>query len=137
MATATKLFKFDAGHRLMHHGGKCSNLHGHEYKLEISLKGEVDDTSGFVIDFSIIKKIVSPLIDYFDHAMVLNENDVEVINLCKKNSWKMFILPNEPTAENIGLYFKKVVDKSLFDKGYKLEPCTVKIWETSGSYAEL
>ncbi|HNF31650.1 MAG TPA: 6-carboxytetrahydropterin synthase, partial [Bacteroidia bacterium] len=76
----TKIFVFDMAHALYGYDGPCKNIHGHTYKLSVTLKGTpVKDNSnpkaGMVIDFSILKQIVQEkIIKQFDHALVLNND---------------------------------------------------------------
>lgn len=120
----TKSFSFDAAHFLPNHKGKCSNMHGHTYKLEVTVmrnNGQLMDEGsdeGMVIDFSDLKSIVkSEVIDKVDHK-VLNE-----------------IFPFRTTAENMAAYIFEVLDKSLQPLGVKVE--RIKLWETPDSCAEV
>ncbi len=63
----TKTFRFEASHILPLHPGKCSRLHGHSWVLHVSVEGEIDSKTGFVIDYADISEIVKPLIDRLDH----------------------------------------------------------------------
>ena len=79
-------FGFEAAHRLPDYPGPCRDLHGHSYRLNVSVEGPIDPDSGLVIDFSELKRVVvQEVIDHFDHA---NLNDH---------------LPN-PTAENLAVW---------------------------------
>ncbi len=62
-----KTFRFEASHVLPKHPGKCSRLHGHSWVVRIYVKGEIDNYSGFVMDFADISAIMKPLIDQLDH----------------------------------------------------------------------
>lgn len=64
-----KTFKFDAAHSLHHLPAthKCSRFHGHSYRVDIHVTGEVDPKTGWLMDFGDLKKIVTPLIDRLDH----------------------------------------------------------------------
>lgn len=120
MTTVTKLFEFEACHHLPHYDGACHNLHGHSYKLEVTVSGQVsknenDPKCGMIIDFKDLKAIVkSVAVDKYDHSN-LNE-----------------FFPN-PTAE---IMVKQIaVDiMSKLPQGVYLMSC--KLWETSTSYAE-
>ena len=120
MTTVTKLFEFEACHHLPHYDGACHNLHGHSYKLEVTVSGQVsknenDHKCGMIIDFKDLKAIVkSVAVDKYDHSN-LNE-----------------FFPN-PTAE---IMVKQIaVDiMSKLPQGVYLMSC--KLWETSTSYAE-
>lgn len=67
MQSIVKEFAFEAAHILPSHPGKCSRLHGHSYKVEIGLTGEVDSVTGFVMDFADLKNLMEPIIKRFDH----------------------------------------------------------------------
>lgn len=62
-----KEFKFEASHILPKHPGKCSRLHGHSWVLRVFVKGEVNEVTGFVMDYVDIKKVVQPIVDSLDH----------------------------------------------------------------------
>jgi len=76
----TKQFNFETGHALYGYDGKCKNIHGHSYKLSVTVIGKpITDTShvklGMVIDFGDLKTIVQEeIVDQFDHATVFNKN---------------------------------------------------------------
>lgn len=120
MTTVTKLFEFEACHHLPHYDGACHNIHGHSYKLEVTVSGQVnkdekDPKCGMIVDFKDLKKIVKEVaVDKYDHSN-LNE-----------------FFPN-PTAE---IMVKQIaVDiMSKLPQGTYLVSC--KLWETSTSYAE-
>ena len=120
MTTVTKLFEFEACHHLPHYDGACHNIHGHSYKLEVTVSGQVsknenDPKCGMIIDFKDLKAIVkSVAVGKYDHSN-LNE-----------------FFPN-PTAE---IMVKQIaVDiMSKLPQGVYLMSC--KLWETSTSYAE-
>jgi len=73
MVFLSRDFTFDAAHRIVDYSGKCENLHGHTYKLTVTIKGEVS-SNGMVLDFTILKKIVNEnIIDKLDHKYL---NDI-------------------------------------------------------------
>jgi len=113
----TKIFTFDSAHRLVDYDGKCSNLHGHTYKLEVSIAGDKDD-KGMVIDFGIFKKLVEErVIDLFDHKY-LNE-----------------LMEFNPTAENICEWIWDELEPLIETKGYNLDK--IVLWETPTSCCTL
>ena len=116
MLTVTKIFEFEAAHRLPNYEGDCHNMHGHTYKLEVTVNGMVDQKQGMIIDFKKLKKIVQiRVLSYMDHQ-VLNDH-VE-----------------NPTAENLIAF---IVSQLLVP--FKSEGCAlakVRLWETSNSYCE-
>jgi len=138
-----KIIQWDMGHRVLHHRSVCKGLHGHRYKAEICLSGDLVSASGaseegMVIDFSDIKKISNQLIqDKLDHAFMVWEKDEELLNFFKESKGhKPVIVPFTPTAENVASYiFFMLKDKfqDVFKTGLHLH--SVKIWETPTSYA--
>lgn len=92
----TKKFRFEAAHYLptMPEGHKCRRLHGHSFKVEINLLGEIDPNTGLLMDFGDIKKIVKPFIDMLDHWCI-NEVGEE-----KKEP-----LLQNPSSENLAKWF--------------------------------
>jgi 6-pyruvoyl tetrahydropterin synthase/QueD family protein len=82
MPTITKFLEFDAGHRLVNHEGKCARLHGHRYKVGITIKTRVLDKIGRAVDFGVVKQVVGGWIDEnWDHNMLLNSDD-PLLKMC-------------------------------------------------------
>ncbi len=130
----TKLFEFEAAHALYNYDGLCRSIHGHTYKLAVTLIGEAHKND-MVIDFSTIKNIVNKcIIDKFDHALLLNnkENTSSIDNLNKLFS-RVMIVDFQPTVENMVVYFAELIKPNL-PKDIKL--FSIKMHETSNSYAE-
>ncbi len=112
----TKQFKFEAAHKLTNHDGKCRNLHGHSYLLEITIDGPIIESGpkeGMIMDFSDISKIVeSEIINQWDHQYL---ND---------------LVSFTTTAENLVTECYKRLENKL--------PITkIRLWETSKSFAEV
>lgn len=108
MATMTRVFEFDAAHRVMNERVKCFNLHGHRFKIELTLGFAATGSLGYAIDFKEIKRVIGGFIDkYLDHGCILNPKDIELICMCIKKGWKLWVmgLGNDkdinPSAENI------------------------------------
>ena len=138
-----KIIQWDMGHRILHHRSVCKGLHGHRYKVEICVSGDLVSKSGIseegmVIDFSDIKKISKHFIhEKLDHAFMVWEKDEELIRFFKQSKGhKPVIVSFTPTAENVAAYiFNKLQDK--FQDVYKtgLQLHSIKLWETPTSYA--
>jgi 6-pyruvoyltetrahydropterin/6-carboxytetrahydropterin synthase len=104
----TKQFNFETGHALYGYDGKCKNVHGHSYKLSVTVIGSpITDRSnvkfGMVIDFSDLKKIVKEeIVDQFDHATVFNETTphIELANELKNRGHHVILVDYQPTSEN-------------------------------------
>lgn len=104
-----KEFTFDAAHKLNDYIGKCANLHGHTYKLQICVQGTIQK-NGLVMDFSEIKRVVTTkVLDKLDHKFI---NDVI----------------KQPSAENISVWIWKQLEKDL-------PLYEIKLWETPTSFA--
>ncbi len=118
----SKIFHFDMAHRLTFHKGKCVNLHGHTYKLEVIVSGNIDE-NGLIIDFGDLKNIVNKnIVDKLDHSTAIYEKDSLLMNAFPK-TLKHNIFSNETTAENLS--------KWIFDKLVKLLTIEqVRLWET-------
>jgi len=71
----SKTIHTETGHRLMCHAGKCRNLHGHSYQWTASIMGEVEESTGMVIDFAQLKEVMRSVIMVFDHRMLLHRDD--------------------------------------------------------------
>ena len=138
-----KIIEWDMGHRVLHHKSVCKGLHGHRYKVEICVAGNLVSESGaseegMVIDFADIKKISQAFIqEKLDHAFMVWEKDEELLSFFRKTKGhKPVIVPFTPTAENVATYiFHNLQDK--FQDVYKtgLHLHSVKLWETPNSYA--
>ena len=137
----TKYFDFEAAHALYGYDGKCKNIHGHSYKLYVTIIGKpIDDTkhpkNGMVMDFGDLKKLVNQeIIDVFDHALVLNANSPhgELANEIKNYSYRTILVNYQPTSELMIVDFAKRIKKVL-PKKVKLH--ALKLYETANSYTE-
>ena len=131
------------GHRVLNHRSVCKGLHGHRYKAEICVEGELvlesgASEEGMVIDFADIKKVASKFIqEELDHAFMVWDKDEELLEFFNKSKGhKPVIVPFTPTAENVAAYiFQELQDKftDVFKTGLRLQ--SVKLWETPSSYA--
>lgn len=130
----SKDFRWEMGHRLQCHKGKCYNLHGHSYKMQIEFAGEIDKNSGMVLDYFNVKDIVAPIVDKLDHTVVVWEKDKELIEVLKKLNSAHVIMPFETTAENLVGYFLNEISKTDLPKG--INRIKVRVCETENTYAE-
>ena len=139
--TVMKQIKFCAGHRLLGHEGKCANLHGHNYVAQIFVSGNETDEIGRIVDFSTINALFKGWIDEnWDHGLLLWEQDQEAIKAISSLSEnRMFIMPYNPTAENMAKYLLLEVGPKLVEQitGYDVNVTKVVIWETENSAAEM
>ena len=137
----TKQFSFETGHALYGYDGKCKNVHGHSYKLSVTVIGKpITDTSnvkyGMVIDFGDLKKIVKQeIVDVFDHATVFNKNTphVELAKELKDRGHHVILVDYQPTSEMMIIDFAHKIMKHLPDN-IKLH--SLRLQETETSFAE-
>ena len=137
----TKQFSFETGHALYGYDGKCKNVHGHSYKLSVTVIGQpITDTSnvkfGMVIDFSDLKKIVKEeIVDIFDHATVFNKNTphIELANELKNRGHHVILVDYQPTSENMVIDFAEKIKNRL---PAPIQLHSLKLQETDSSFAE-
>lgn len=137
----TKQFTFETGHALYGYDGKCRNVHGHSYKLAVTVIGTpiTDSTHvkfGMVIDFSDLKKIVKEeIVDIFDHATVFNQNTphVELAQELKDRGHHVILVDYQPTSENMVIDFANKIKNRLPEN---LALYSLRLQETDSSYAE-
>lgn len=137
----TKQFSFETGHALYGYDGKCRNVHGHSYRLSVTVIGiPIADTTnvkyGMVIDFSDLKKIVKEeIVDVFDHATVFNQNTphVELAKELSDRGHNVLLVNYQPTSEMMVIDFSKKIKARLPENIYLH---SLKLQETATSYAE-
>lgn len=137
----TKLFHFETGHALYGYDGKCKNVHGHSYKLAVTVSGNpIPDTNnvkfGMVIDFGDLKKIVNEeIVDVFDHATVFNKNTphVELAKELMDRGHHVLLVDYQPTSEMMVIDFAKKIKNRLPSTIYLF---SIKLQETETSFAE-
>ena len=137
MIRLTKEFKFEMAHALYGYDGLCANLHGHSYKLLVTVRGGVKNEEGpkkgMVIDFSVLKSIVKSLIiNKYDHSLVLNANTLHG-NLNLSLFKRVYFMPYQPTSENLVKDFALQIREKLPED---IELYSVILSETATSYAE-
>ena len=138
-----KIIQWDMGHRVMNHRSVCRGLHGHRYKAEICVEGDIVNETGaseegMVVDFADIKRIANSFIhDKLDHAFMVWEKDIELLNFFENSEGhKPVIVPFTSTAENVAAYIFNELDGQFNDAfGTGLRLHSVKLWETPTSCA--
>lgn len=115
MMKITQAFTFEAAHRLPNvpETHRCFRMHGHSYRVELQLAGEVDPTSGFVVDFFDVEAAFGPVLARLDHYCL---NEVPGLE--------------NPTAENIAVWIWRETKPAL------PQLSSVKVFETPNSWAE-
>ena len=128
-----KEFRWEMGHRLPNHFGKCKNVHGHSYKMLVELEGEVAE-SGMVLDYFDLKQVVKPIVEDLDHAFMVNAKDTDIVDLLNKLNSKKVVINFDSTVENICLYILNKLVNHKFPEN--ISGIKVKIYETYDDFAE-
>jgi 6-pyruvoyltetrahydropterin/6-carboxytetrahydropterin synthase len=126
-----KLVHFDASHRLMHYRGKCANLHGHRWKVEVWIQGEVDDVTGILMDYNTVKSII----EHFDHQIILNKDDPMVA--CIEQFQTVITTPGDPTSELLAGIVREMIEDGCRDAGIVAQVERIRVWESETCYAEI
>ena len=137
----TKQFTFESAHALYGYDGKCKNIHGHSYKLSVTVIGTpINDPNnvkyGMVIDFGDLKKIVNKeVVDIFDHATILNKNTphLDLANHLLELGHNIILVDYQPSSEMMILDFAGKI-KAQLPEGLTLH--SLKLQETETCYAE-
>ena len=136
----TKEFSFEMAHALWNYDGPCRNVHGHSYRLFVTLTGTPvidpeNPKNGMVIDFTDLSKIIrKEIIEIFDHSVVINNKvDHEKLKLMTQMFSNTIIVDYQPTCENLITDFAGRIIKQI-PEGIKLH--NLRLYETAKSYAE-
>ena len=136
----TKEFSFEAAHSLEGYDGACREIHGHSYRLFVTIKGEpstdpMNPKQGMVMDFGVLKKIVNEeIISRFDHALVLRSTADEGLRRVLLEQFDNVVtVEYQPTCENMLDDFAHRLMKRL-PEGVMLH--SLRLHETASSYAE-
>ena len=111
-------YTFAAGHALRGYKGKCENIHGHNYKVQVTVAGEWLDSTGLLIDFVDLRKAIKGLVERLDHRFLNDFSPFDQVN---------------PSAENIAKYFCDELVPQVHNHGLRVQ--AVKVWETDTTSA--
>ena len=110
----TKEITFDMAHILSNYSGKCANLHGHTYRLQVTLESKVNEETCMLLDFNVLKEILNEeVMERFDHSVIPN---------------------GKTTCEVMAPYIRDCIADSLLKRNIKAE-VSVKLWETPTSFS--
>ena len=136
----TKEFSFEAAHALGGYDGPCREIHGHSYRLFVTVKGvpscdENDPKQGMVFDFGLLKRIVGEeILDRFDHALILRTTTNEqLLAVLREQYGNLVEVDFQPTTENLLVEFAARIRRRL-PAGVSLH--ALRLHETASSYAE-
>lgn len=127
MYTLKTSASFDSAHFLKGYEGKCSNIHGHRWTVEIEVASEKLESKGqcrgMIVDFSTLKTDLGCLVDDLDHALIIEEGSLKskTMEALKEEEFRIIQVAFRPTAENFAKYFYGMMDK----KGYSVKKATV------------
>ena len=144
----TRHVEFEAAHVLLGYKGRCGSVHGHSYKLEVTISApkrvRYDHDFGFVMDFKELDRILDEYIP--DHCFITNTQNGEdtaegqIVKILESNNMRIFYMNDSPSAENMCEKFSYDIQKILNDlnsypeySDYKVEE--IKLWETTDSHA--
>lgn len=106
---------FSSGHALREYKGKCENVHGHNYRVEVRVEGERLNRIGLLVDFTDIKRLMNGVIDRIDHQFLNELEPFDKVN---------------PSAENIAKYFYDEIQNGLAANEVPVRVTSVRLWET-------
>ena len=116
--TVCKKADFAAAHYLPNYNGKCRNLHGHLWTIEIAVAGPLSKETGMVVDFTILSNLLKQVVASLDHTLLNDKIE-------------------NPTAENIALYIEQKYNEQDWGFGKDISLRWIKVWETPDSMAML
>lgn len=136
----TKEFKFEMAHKLSKsYTCKCQHIHGHSYRVLITLRGYKLNDENVVIDFTKVKEIVNPIIKLLDHSFMIHKEDKvcdELIDAARRGGFPIIIAKKNPTAEFLAGLFYGELHSHFFRKEDKLL-LEAEVFETATSSAKV
>ncbi|HRP02316.1 MAG TPA: 6-carboxytetrahydropterin synthase [Candidatus Kapabacteria bacterium] len=129
-----KEYRWEMSHRLPFHKGPCKNIHGHSYKMIVSVEGNLNSNS-MVIDYYDLDNIMKPLIDSLDHSFLCDKDDKLMMEFLASNGFKYFTMPYVTTSENIVTFIIDTI-KEEFQKYDNLISLSVAVYETIDAFAK-
>jgi 6-pyruvoyltetrahydropterin/6-carboxytetrahydropterin synthase len=121
----------DTSHRLLHYIGKCANLHGHRWKIEVWIEGEPDPATQILIDYNLIKQVI----EKYDHQIILNCDDPMVPRIQEFHA--VITTPGDPTSELMAAIIRDDLYKVCRDLGITVTIPKIRVWESPTACAEL
>ena len=128
-------YSFDSAHFLYGYDGKCSNIHGHRWKIEVEVQSEslIDGgkLDGMIVDFGDLKRDLKEIADYYDHSLIIQKETMRrrTLECLKEDGFRIIEVGFRPTAENFSFLFYEEMKK----KGYVVKK--VVVYETPANSA--
>jgi 6-pyruvoyltetrahydropterin/6-carboxytetrahydropterin synthase len=110
---------FSSGHALRNYRGKCENVHGHNYRCQVSIQGEKLDEIGLLVDFVELKRVVHSVLDRMDHQWLNDFPPFDILN---------------PSAENMAKFIYDEISSGLEGKN-GIRVAAIRLWETDTASA--
>lgn len=123
------------GHRLCNHTEGCQNLHGHSYRIVVSLTG-TNNAYGMVFDFGEISQIVRPIIEQLDHSTMLHKDDQPLVDFLQSQNMKLTLVPFHPTTEELGQWFLNQIAGKIGSPS-NIQEISITLFETATSTVTL
>lgn len=128
----TRHVEFDAGHRVPDHASKCRHPHGHRYRLDLTVTGEVHDErgnpeDGMVADFGVLADVLDKVASEYDHAFMVASYDTKLKDFIADEGWRLVVIDGPPTAEVLVKRMVKTI-VGLLPAGVTVTEAT--LWET-------
>lgn len=139
MISITKIFRFEMAHALHKYPGKCKDIHGHSYELQITVSAKNHSTKyfespGILMDFKDLKQIVcNRILSITDHKLMLSKNYLNEFPAFL-NCENLVAVDFEPSAENLLIYIFTLLNPELTDV---VKISKIKLYETKDSFAEI
>lgn len=145
MGQLTRVFEFDAAHRVMNERMKCFNLHGHRFRVELTFDYKNVAGLGYAIDFKEVKRVCGDYLDgRFDHAVILNPMDKDILAFVQKQGWRVYVmgmgngyLDVNPSAENLTYEIYWAVSRMFRMDTHGVELARVRLYETPNCWIDL
>jgi len=132
--------QLDAAHRLLEHKGKCHSIHGHRYLIQFEVEGTVDEETGLILDFNVLKQEFGQWLDHnWDHALIYNWRDADLIGAISflgSDLRRYEFTMGEPTAENMAAFLLEHLGCKLEQLYRDVFLVRVVVWETPNCCAE-
>ena len=128
--SVTREFSWEMGHALLYHKGKCFRPHGHNYRMEVEVSGQIVEATSMVLDFATLDELVKPRIDELDHRFLVHIDDTRFGNDYDYIRWDM-----DPTAESISMAIFKAIDLDIAKKYMDITLKRVTLYETDKASA--
>lgn len=136
----TREIGIDAGHRVPEHKSKCYNLHGHRYRIQAAVTGELaeeGEEQGMVMDFGFLKEVMMEEIDGpYDHSLILWDKDPWLETILSLPDTAIKVIHHVPTAENLArLWYESMFNEIHARTGGRAKLKFVRVWETPNCWA--